>query len=146
VDNTAVFGDIVDIRQDHVPSSAECQFLTGPGSSEVSIGFRAYHVHGVLDPTDTFMASYSLTWTRGLNGPSGWFASGTSDVGEVGVQESNSQSVATLLAAYPPAFPAAHTRCTFSLHLHVVAKHFTGSSRINSYDYHETASFAVSLP
>jgi hypothetical protein len=91
------------------------------------------------------MASYSLTWQRGLNGPSGWFASGTADVGESGVQESNPQTISQLLGAYPPHFPA-HTRCTFSVHLHVVAKHFTGSGRIDWYDYHETASFAVSLP
>jgi hypothetical protein len=144
-DNTKVVGDIADVRQDHTPSTAECQFLSGAGSSEISIGFRAYHVHGVLDPTNTFMASYSLTWQRGLNGPSGWFASGTADVGESGVQESNPQTISQLLGAYPPHFPA-HTRCTFSVHLHVVAKHFTGSGRIDWYDYHETASFAVSLP
>jgi hypothetical protein len=29
------------------------------------------------------------------------------------------------------------------VHLHVQAKHFTGSGRIDGYDYHEQASFAL---
>jgi hypothetical protein len=54
-----------------------------------------------------------------------------------------------LLGPFPPppaveVFPA-HQRCTFALHLHVAAKHFNGSSRLSGYDYHETASFALSI-
>ena len=37
------------------------------------------------------------------------------------------------------------SKCTFSVTLHVYAKHFTGSGRIQSYDYAETASFALEI-
>ena len=37
------------------------------------------------------------------------------------------------------------TKCTFSVTLHVYAKHFTGSGRIPEYDYQETASFALEI-
>jgi len=37
------------------------------------------------------------------------------------------------------------SKCTFSVTLHVYAKHFTGSGRIQGYDYAETASFALEI-
>ena len=36
-------------------------------------------------------------------------------------------------------------KCTFSVTLGVYAKHLTGASRISSYDYNETASFALDI-
>ncbi len=144
VDNTPVQGDIVDIRRNGIPSTEECQFISGPEGTTVSIGFRAYHPHGVSNPTNTFMMSYSLTWKRGLNGPSGTFAAGTADVGEppAAPQQSGAVTVGQLLGAWP-GFPTTHTRCTFAASLHVRAKHFTGSGRIQAYDYYEQASFAA---
>ena len=151
IDNTVVQGDIVDIRKDGTPSSDECQFISGPATTMVSVGFRAYHSRGVSNPNNTFMYQYSLTWTRGLNGPSGSFASGTSDVGEPPAGPAVSAALASsfLLGPFPPppateVYPA-HQRCTFALRLHVAAKHFNGSSRLSGYDYHETASFALSI-
>jgi hypothetical protein len=44
----------------------------------------------------------------------------------------------------PPTWPA-HTRCSFSIHLHVDAKHHNGGSFIDAYDYRETASFALEI-
>jgi len=145
VDNVTVQGDIVDIRKDGVASSEECQFISGPDSTTVSIGFRAYHDHGVSNPANTFMQRYDLTWKRGLNGPSGGFASGTADVGEppAAVAASPTLTIAQLLGPWP-GFPTTHQKCTFSVHLAVAAKHFTGSGRISGYDYHESASFALS--
>ena len=144
--NTVVKGDIVDFRKNGVASTAECQFISGPGSTTISVGFRAYHPEGVSDPTNTFMRSYNLTWRRGLNGPGGSFASGTADVGEppAGAHPSNTLTIGQLLGPWPPHYLQAHQKCTFSVRLHVEAKHFTGSSRILSYDYHESASFALS--
>ncbi|GBC95324.1 hypothetical protein HRbin16_01112 [bacterium HR16] len=144
IDNSPVQGDIVDIRRNGVPSSEECQFISGPEGTDVSVGFRAYHSRGVSNPNNTFMMSYSLTWRRGLNGPGGAFASGTADVGEppAAPQASNTLTIGQLLGAWP-GFPTTHQRCTFSVYLHVRAKHFTGSARIESYDYHEQASFAL---
>jgi hypothetical protein len=150
IDNVPVHGAIVDIRKNGIASSAECQFITGSGPGDttttVSIGFRAYHPHGVSDPTNTFMRRYDVTWTRGLNGPSRSFASGTADVGEppATVAESNTWTIAQLLGPFPP-FASAGQKCTFAVHLAVQAKHYNGSGRISGYDYHELASFAVSL-
>ncbi len=144
IDNTPVQGDIVDIRRNGVPSSEECQFISGTENTTVSVGFRAYHPRGVSNPNNTFMMSYTLTWRRGLNGPGGTYAAGTADVGEppAAPQASGSLTIGQLLGAWP-GFPTTHTRCTFATYLHVRAKHFTGSARIESYDYHEQASFAV---
>ena len=146
IDNTPVGGDIVDIRKDGIANTDECQFISGTNGTTISIGFRAYHVHGVSDPTNTFMASYGVTWQRGLNGPSGVFETGTSDVGEPPAlpHASSALTVGFLLGPFPPSFPA-QQKCTFSAQLHVNAKHFTGGGRISWYDYDETASFALSL-
>ena len=34
-------------------------------------------------------------------------------------------------------------KCSFSVHLHVSAKHFDGVGSLTQYDYDETASFAL---
>ena len=155
INNTPVVGDIVDLRKDHVASGDECQFMSGPGSTTFSAGFRAYHADGVTTgggpgDTDSFMRGYSLTWQRGLNGPSGTVETGTADKGELAVAESNALAFSYLLGPFPPppappppiVYPA-QTRCTFSIHLHVDAKHHNGGSFIDAYDYHETAAFAL---
>lgn len=141
VNNTPVAGDIIDLRKDHVPSSDECQFMSGPGNTTFSVGFSAYHVDGVttgggVGDTNSFMRGYGLTWQRGLNGPVGTLETGTSDRGEPpSIAESNTLDFASMLGV--------HRRCTFSVHLHVGGKHQNGGSFIYSYDYHETASFAL---
>lgn len=148
VDNQKVVGDIVDLRNNGTPNTDECQFMTGPSEvrpgsgARFSIGFRAYHVHGVA-PSGTFMQSYSISWHRGLNGPSGTLDTGTTDQGEPpAVQaESASASFTDLLGGLPA--DGGHTRCTFSVELNVYAKHFNGSSRLLSYDAWEPASFAL---
>ena len=149
INNTPVVGDIVDLRKDHAASTDECQFISGPAGTTFSVGFRAYHIAGVTSgggPADTnsFMRQYTITWQRGLNGPTGTIETGTADQGELTVEESNALDIAYLLGPFPPLHPA-HTRCTFSVHLHVDAKHHNGGSFIDAYDYHETASFALEL-
>lgn len=146
IDNTPVGGDIVDLRLNHVANTAECQFLTGTGTSRFSIGLRAYHVHGVEHAgngdDNSFMWKYGISWQRGLNGPTGTLgfapSGGTNhtDVGETGdAVESGDATFQSLLGSQP--------KCTFSVTLHVAAKHFNGGSRVSSYDYWETASFAL---
>ena len=137
-DKLEVVGDIVDLRKNGVANGDECQFMKGPGTDQFAIGYRAYHVNGVSN-TDSFMYSHSITWQRGLNGPTGVLApavSATTDAGEGGPPaQSGSDSFADMLGA--------NTKCTFSVHLAVYAKHFNGGSRLSNYDYHETASFAL---
>lgn len=146
IDNTPVGGDIVDLRQNGFPNTAECQFMAGAADNTFAIGMRAYHVHGVEHAgngdDNSFMQRYDISWQRGLNGPTGALGPAPSggnnrtDVGETGGPvSSGSETFANLLGGHP--------KCTFSVTLHVRAKHFTGSSRIWDYDYWETASFAL---
>jgi hypothetical protein len=162
VDNTPVGGDIVDLRQNGIANTAECQFMTQtplpnpnpppltlpPPPSTFAIGFRAYHVHGVEHAgngdDNSFMWHYGITWQRGLNGATGTLgpapSGGTNhtDVGEDGVAvASGSATFASMLGGKP--------KCTFSVTLRVYAKHYTGGGRISGYDYHETASFALEI-
>jgi hypothetical protein len=146
IDNTPVGGDIVDLRQNGFANAAECQFMAGAADNTFAIGLRAYHVHGVEHAgngdDNSFMQRYDISWQRGLNGPAGALGPAPSggnnrtDVGETGGPVcSGSETFANLLGG--------HSKCTFSVTLHVRAKHFTGSSRISDYDYWETASFAL---
>jgi hypothetical protein len=154
VDNTPVGGDIVDLRKNGIVNTAECQFMTDTAGSTFSIGFRAFHVHGVEHAgngdDNSFMWHYGITWQRGLNGNTGTLgpapSGGTNhtDVGETGgAVTSGSKTFETMLTKTPPGVVL--PKCTFSVTLRVYAKHYTGSSRIQSYDYHETASFALEI-
>lgn len=157
VDNTPVGGDIVDLRQDGIPNTAECQFMTGAANSTFAIGFRAFHINGVEHAgngdSNSFMSSYSITWQRGLNGNTGTLGPAPSggnnhtDVGETGgAVTSGSQTFATMLTkTLPDGSVTVLPKCTFSVSLHVDAKHYTGSGRISGYDYDETASFALEI-
>ena len=165
IDNTPVVGDIANLRKGGAPSSDECQFMSGPAGTTFSAGFQAYHVNGVTTgggpgDSNSFMAGYSLTWQRGLNGPYGTLEAGTADKGELGVAGSNTLPFGTLLGPFwsPPAPPSpvppdgftpptwpAQSKCSFSIHLHVNAKHHNGGAFIDAYDYHETASFALEV-
>lgn len=147
VNNKPVTGDIVDIRKNGNPSTDECQFISGPGGTttsgtKISIGFRAFHADGVTTSAsavdnNSFMAGYSISWQRGLNGPGGTVETGSTDQGESAPEPSNALFISDLLGT--------HTRCTFSVHLHVDAKHTNGGGFIDAYDYHETASFALEV-
>lgn len=152
VDNTPVGGDIVDLRRNGLPNTAECQFMTGPGSTTFSIGLRAYHAHGVdhagNGDHDSFMYYYDIGWQRGLNGSTGTLGFAPSggdnhtDVGETGGPvASGTETFTNMLTSGNHVL----SKCTFSVSLHVYAKHFTGSGRISAYDYHETASFALEI-
>ena len=113
INNTHVVGDIVDLRKNHIASGDECQFMSGPGATTFSAGFRAYHDDGVTTgggpgDTNSFMRGYSLTWQRGLNGPSGTVEAGTADKGELAVAELNALAFSYLLGPFPPTRPPHH--------------------------------------
>jgi hypothetical protein len=79
-----------------------------------------------------------LNGATGTLGPAPSGGTNHTDVGEDGVAvASGSATFASMLGGKP--------KCTFSVTLRVYAKHYTGSSRIQSYDYHETASFALEI-
>jgi hypothetical protein len=156
VDNTPVGGDIVDLRKNGVANTSQCQFMTGPAASTFAIGFRAYHLHGVEHAGNgdgnSFMWHYGIGWQRGLNGNSGALGPAPSggnnhtDVGETGgAVSSGSETFQTMLTDTTQVPSVVLSKCTFSVTLHVYAKHFTGSGRIQGYDYAETASFALEI-
>ncbi len=157
VDNTPVGGDIVDLRKNGVANTDECQFMTGTETSTFAIGFRAYHVHGVdhlgNGDADSFMWKYGISWQRGLNGSTGTLGPAPSggndhtDVGEAGLAvSSGSETFKTMLTkTMTDGTQVVLPKCTFSVTLDVYAKHFTGSGRIQQYDYSETASFALEI-
>ena len=138
IDNMPVTGSIVDLRKNDTANSAECQFMNGSPGDQFSIGYRAFHMNGVSN-SDSFMYSHAITWQRGLKGATGSLATAfgpTVDTGEGGpAAQSGSASFSAMLGV--------NTRCTFSVHLEVNAKHFNGGSRLSGYDYNETASFAL---
>ena len=124
IDNTKVVGDIFDLRRNGVANTQECQFISGPAASTMfSAGFTAYHSHGVTTgggpgDTNSFMQRYTLTWQRGLNGPSGTIETGTADQGELAVEEFERPQ--PRLPAWPPP-PAAGGSCPSRPHrLHLL--------------------------
>jgi hypothetical protein len=144
VNNQPVVGDIVDLRKDGFANSDECQFMSGTAATEFSVGFRAYHIHGVTTgggpgDTNSFLRTYSLSWQRGLNGPSATLEVGGSDQGELAVEQSNSEDFGTMLGT--------HRKCTFSTTLNVYGKHHNGGTFLygNGFHYNETASFALEV-
>jgi hypothetical protein len=157
VDNTPVGGDLVDLRKDGAANTQECQFLSGYGATQFSVGFRAYHVHGVEHAgngdDNSFLFRYGISWQRGLNGSTGTLgpapAGGTdhTDVGETGAAAASGSASFEQMLSYTDAggTTVVLPKCSFSVTLNVYAKHFTGSGRINAYDYRETASFALEL-
>lgn len=157
VDNTPVGGDIVDLRKNGIANTAECQYMTGSNSTTFAIGMRAYHVHGVEHAgngdSNSFMYQYGISWQRGLNGSTGSLGAAPSggnnhtDVGETGgAVASGSETFQTMLTkTLPDSSTVVLNKCTFSVTLHVAAKHYTGSGRITGYDYWETASFALEI-
>jgi hypothetical protein len=140
-DQEDVGGDIVDLRKNGQGNIAQCQYMHGTADDEFSIGYRAFHVHGMSD-SNSFMRWHSISWQRGLNGPIGALApetSPTTDAGEIGVGQSGTATFGDMLDE--------NVKCTFSVTLDVWSKHFNGVSFLSGqgYEYHETASFALDV-
>lgn len=158
VDNRPVVGKIEDLDVNGHGSKQECQFLSGPGTSNFQVGFRAYHVvmgdpvPNPIPPT-TFMQDYAISWTEGLGGPSGTLCTGVlpapctaGDVNQPATMGTGPDvktvpvTFASLLG--PPPAPQA---CAFTVNLAVTCKHTDGSSHIYAYDVYPEASFAIAI-
>jgi len=141
-DNRPCYGNIEDLEQDGAASTSQCQFLRGNANSLFQVGFRAFHATIAMPPPRTFMSGYSLTWHKGLNGPSGILETG----GDV-------NQPSTLLAGANAKTPAqtfaqllgTSTACSFAVNLDVICKHTNGSGHIYEYDVHQEAAFALSI-
>jgi hypothetical protein len=153
VNNKATVANIEDLRNNLAPNTGECQFMSGNAASTFSIGFRAYHAHGVTTgggPSDTnsFLRAYGISWQRGLNGPSGGLESGIIDQGETAIEPSNSLTFGYLLGPFivDGVQSGPHNKCTFSVHLAAHGKHHNGGGFLDGYfSRYETASFALDI-
>ncbi len=148
VDNRPVFADIATLIKNGVASSDECQFMSGPAGTQIAVGFSAFHVtRNHASGPRTFMHSYSLSWHRGLNGPSGSFQNGVLNTPASLVPSAPATSTALSLGFLlgPHGSHGAHSRCTFSVQLNVYARHTNGSGRVQAFDRGEVASFALEL-
>lgn len=132
-DNRKVVGEIDSFSLNGVTSSEECQFLSGPSTSSLQVGYRAYHA--VLgDPTpnplppSSFMSRFNLSWERGLHGGGATLDSGadtdkpaTRASGPPALSPSANGLLSTLLPATGP------TTCSFAITLNVYSKNTNGS-------------------
>lgn len=140
VNNTACTGLIHGIAHNASTSTADCQFLIGPATDQVRIKYTARHVNG-------FQYWHWVRVKRGLFG--GWqYFDLSADLGN------QTTSDADVIAGFtqPKTFGAmlsddspAKTKCTFTVQVHVRAKHTNGSRRIHEYDRWPTGSFALEI-
>lgn len=130
-DNRPSTALIVDLRKNGVASTSECQFLIGPDGAQFSAGYRAYH------PNPMFILDHSMWWRRGLGGPWGYLVDHDPDnAGQFGPPAvSGSASFAAMLGP--------HSKCSFSLNLHVNVKTFNGSVTLTGLNDNDQAAFAL---
>jgi hypothetical protein len=145
IDNDPCVANIEDLRKNSMPSSEECQFLTGPSSSLFSAGFRAYHeTIDSLDPPYTYMYYYTIFYHRGLGGPTRAIQTGgrnkPSNNPAAPPAQSHALSFGEMLGSNAPG-----SKCTFALNLRVYAKHTNGSRRIWEFDAEDQAAFALEI-
>lgn len=143
-DNRKAVAVIEDLRINGTENTAECQFLVGPGGTQFSVGYRAYH------PEPMFMLDHRIWWRRGLGGPSGILTNPHPNPNNVGVpmnppHQSGSNSFATMLAGL------GNPKCSFSVNLHTNVKTFNGSGTsygsgtLNGLDDWDQAAFALEM-
>ncbi|MCI0519675.1 MAG: hypothetical protein L0Z70_05390 [Chloroflexi bacterium] len=130
-DNRRAAADIIDLRRNGVPSEEECQFMEGPGATTFSAGYVAYH------PEAMFLLDHSMSWRRGLNGPSGVLIN------------HNPFNVGPAMGVSPAATFAdmlgAEAKCSFSLFLHSRVKTTNGIGTLDGLDGWDTAAFALEI-
>lgn len=140
IDNQPCYADIVDLCKDHVPSSEECQFITGNAATQFSARFRAYHAtQNSATAPETFMYYYVLWYHRGLNGPSRIIEkSGLNkppSLFEGSPAESTPLTFGSMLDDLP--------KCTFAINLDVYAKHTNGIRILDEYNKYDQAAFSL---
>ena len=139
IDNISCYGDIVDLRKNGIPSTEECQFLTGCANDTFSAGFYAFH-------KNNFMSSYHLWYHRGLNGPNVTIETDTtnapanippvpSTLDSASAKGSNTKTFNDMLGTHP--------KCSFSIELRVYPKHTNGLGIIWEYKSSDNAAVAL---
>ena len=149
IDNRPSYANIVDLRKDGSPCTAECQYFKGPATTTFSAGFHAHHppeenstslLPGT--PDRSFLWYYTLWTWRGLNGTEKPLE--TSGVNTVFKESATPRVSATLdYATMLSGIPT--QRCTFSLSLVARTKHTNGNARLTDYDTSDHAAFSVEI-
>jgi hypothetical protein len=135
-DNREAVANIVDLRVNGSPNTQECQFLVGPGNTNFSVGYRAYH------PNPLFLLDHRIWWRRGLGGPSGILTSPHPNPDNVGVppglpHQSGADTFSSMLGS--------HVKCSFTINLHSNVKTFNGIGTLNGRDDWDQAAFALEI-
>ena len=101
------------------------------------MGYRALHMvmADTIKPPHSFMSSYSLSWHKGLNGPSRILVNG-GDTDQPSPPrlppapnvKTPAQPFSALLGSSDPG------RCTFTVNLDIYPKHTNGIATIRAYD------------
>jgi len=132
-DNRPVHAQIVELVEDGVASTAECQFLVGTSGSQFSINYRAYHDEAL------FNRNHHIWWKRGLAGATGDILNpGLGNVGKPPAPPGSSPSVSFGTMLGP------HKRCAFTVFLGILGK-MTDGDNLN-YPYAEdSAAFALEI-
>ncbi len=139
-DNRQAVAQIVDLRKGSVASSDECQFLVAPGTEFFRAGYRAYH------PDDMFILNHVAWWRRGLGGPAGTLINSPENAGKPPGPVAVTPTTSPPAQPDPPTFANlldAHTKCSFSLNLHVNVKTTNGSGILTSLNADDQAAFAL---
>lgn len=126
------------VGADGVPSDADCQFLSGPGSAVFKAGYRAYH----LDPL--FHLEHKLWWRRGLSDSVGTLVRSAANAGRPPAAAAETGPVAADGTA--PTYAdmlAGNAKCSFALNLWVHAKTTNGEGRLLMRDDSDQAAFAL---
>ncbi len=127
-DNRPMVADLENLRLDGLAYNAECQYLQGLHTSELSAGYRAYH------PNPLFHHSHSIWWYRGAGStPEHWAYLTISPVnvgqpsppapppGDAGVSGFDTFAEMLRTNLHP-----SRLKCSFVVHLHASAKTFNG--------------------
>lgn len=134
-DNRDCVADITKLINTGIASNAQCQFMSGTGSSTFGAEFRAYHPYNQGDASKvSFMHSWRLRYWKGLGGTEQSLDTGT-EPQDPGL--SATETFATMLGG--------DTKCTFSLQLYVETKTFDGSGTLDALDEADIASFALDM-
>lgn len=133
-DNRRSTADIVDLRKNGLPSAEECQFIEGPGGTQISIGYRAFH------PQERFQLHHNLSWYRGLSGTGGHFVlQNPNNVGVAGAEPSPPLSINHLLTHGG----GMSSKCSFGLRLRTHVRTFDGTSTLNGLEGTDQGAFAL---
>jgi hypothetical protein len=138
-DNRKTVAVIEDFRVSGSASSDECQFRSGSASDLFSCGYRAYH-HEPM-----FLLDHRLWWRRGMGSPyaSGYLSVPSCNPDNVGVPPAIPHVSGT--ATLQSMLGATHTKCTFTMNLHVNVKTFNGIGTLDSLDAWDQGSFALEI-